>query len=195
MSPRSAESNKAIREERRAAIMDTALIVFAERGFEGTRIQDIADRCGLSYGLVYRYFPSKEQIFTAMVEMALEAAGRLAESLPKGTGPEALAAFVGIASAYPSPLYFALVAQALSDKSVPEELAAQARERVAGIAAAIAKALALKDAKEAKIRAEGIIALLLGSSIMQACGLSDGSFAASVAGMLAKAEGKDHGTR
>lgn len=46
----------------RAALLDAALLCFAERGYEGTSIRDIATRAGLSLGLLYHYFPSKEAL-------------------------------------------------------------------------------------------------------------------------------------
>ena len=52
MSPRTQEANDALHGERRKAILNAALDSFVEEGFEGTRMQEIADRCGMSYGLV-----------------------------------------------------------------------------------------------------------------------------------------------
>jgi AcrR family transcriptional regulator len=185
MSPRTAEANEALHEERRRAILDAALGAFAERGIEGTRMQEIAERCGLSYGLVYHYFPTKEAVFTALVDLALAAAGSLIRTLPPSSPPEAFGAFVGYALRDPSPRYFALITEALSRKGVPPALAARTRETVNGFIAAIASAGTGADPAEAGARAEGILALLLGSSIMGLCGVSDGSFAPRAAAMLA----------
>ena len=55
-------------EERRLQIMDTALFVFAEKGFAQTTIQDLADAAGISSGLMYHYFPGKEKLLEATVE-------------------------------------------------------------------------------------------------------------------------------
>lgn len=48
--------------------MNTALFVFAERGFAQTTIKDLADAAGTSDGLMYHYFPSKEKLLEAVVE-------------------------------------------------------------------------------------------------------------------------------
>jgi AcrR family transcriptional regulator len=55
-------------EERRLQILDTALTVFAEKGFAGASIKDIAQAAGISQGLMYHYFASKEELLDATVE-------------------------------------------------------------------------------------------------------------------------------
>jgi AcrR family transcriptional regulator len=52
-------------EETRRQILDTALTLFRERGFDETTIRDIAARAGLSLGAAYYYFKSKEAIVGA----------------------------------------------------------------------------------------------------------------------------------
>jgi TetR/AcrR family fatty acid metabolism transcriptional regulator len=49
-------------------IIDAALKVFRERGYANARMADIARRAGVSYGLVYHYFGSKEVLFEMIVE-------------------------------------------------------------------------------------------------------------------------------
>jgi TetR/AcrR family transcriptional regulator, fatty acid metabolism regulator protein len=49
-------------------IIDAALEVFRERGYANARMADIARRAGVSYGLVYHYFGSKEVLFEMIVE-------------------------------------------------------------------------------------------------------------------------------
>jgi len=48
--------------EKRKLILDTAIRVFAEKGYPDTRISDIAKRAEIAYGLVYHYFKNKEEI-------------------------------------------------------------------------------------------------------------------------------------
>ncbi|MCF6411733.1 TetR/AcrR family transcriptional regulator [Pseudalkalibacillus salsuginis] len=72
MSPRNEEQNKQLRDERREQILQSALKVFAKRGFAATKISDIKSAAGLSHGLVYHYFSSKDEIFSTLVERALE---------------------------------------------------------------------------------------------------------------------------
>ena len=48
--------------ERRRQILDAAVRVISRQGFHSTRVADIADEAGVAYGLVYHYFPSKENV-------------------------------------------------------------------------------------------------------------------------------------
>jgi AcrR family transcriptional regulator len=59
------------KEQRPADIVAAALAVFAEKGFAGARIEEIARRAGLSKGAVYLYFPTKEDLFRAVVQNAV----------------------------------------------------------------------------------------------------------------------------
>lgn len=52
-------------EVRKQEILDTALKLFGENGYEKTSITDIAKAIGVAQGLCYRYFPSKERCLTA----------------------------------------------------------------------------------------------------------------------------------
>jgi len=59
------------KEERPAEIIAAALETFAERGFAATRLDDIAERAGVTRGTLYLYFPSKEDLFKAVVRQAI----------------------------------------------------------------------------------------------------------------------------
>lgn len=53
--------------ERERRILDAAIAVFAEAGFSGASMDEIAQRAGLSKPTLYQYFPSKEALFEAMM--------------------------------------------------------------------------------------------------------------------------------
>ena len=55
-------------EERKQEIIEAALHLFSQKGYEHTTIQDIAKYLNISQGLCYRYFKSKAEIFTATAE-------------------------------------------------------------------------------------------------------------------------------
>ncbi len=55
-------------EERRAQLVDTALRLFAEKGFERTTIKDLAEAAGVAQGLFYHYFENKEALLFAAVD-------------------------------------------------------------------------------------------------------------------------------
>jgi AcrR family transcriptional regulator len=56
------------REGKRRLLVEVAAQAFAEQGFAGTRVADIADRAGVAKGTVYEYFSSKEELFFAVFE-------------------------------------------------------------------------------------------------------------------------------
>jgi TetR/AcrR family fatty acid metabolism transcriptional regulator len=53
-------------QDRRQAILDAAVRVFARRGFHACRVSDIADEAGVAYGLVYHYFGSKDSVLDTL---------------------------------------------------------------------------------------------------------------------------------
>lgn len=55
------------KEARPQEILEAALDVFAEKGFNAARVEDIAERAGVSKGTAYLYFESKEDIFRALM--------------------------------------------------------------------------------------------------------------------------------
>jgi len=57
--------------DRSAEVLEAALEVFAQRGFAATRMEDIAERAGVSKGTIYLYHASKEAIFEALVRANL----------------------------------------------------------------------------------------------------------------------------
>jgi AcrR family transcriptional regulator len=64
MAERSTERPGAV--DKRRAILDAAIRVFARQGYHATRVSDIADEAGVAYGLVYHYFRSKEAVMTEL---------------------------------------------------------------------------------------------------------------------------------
>jgi len=57
-----------LQERRRSEILDAARAVFSKHGFAAADVQEIADKTGVGKGTVYRYFPSKEELFLAAVD-------------------------------------------------------------------------------------------------------------------------------
>ena len=65
----------------RQSILDAASLLFIDKGFGGTNINDIADALGATRTAVYYYFQSKEAILEALTEEVTEQAGELARSV------------------------------------------------------------------------------------------------------------------
>jgi AcrR family transcriptional regulator len=65
--PRTQEQNQRIRLERRNAILQAAVSLFARQGLDQTTMGDVARGAGVSYGSVFHYFATKDDLFRAAV--------------------------------------------------------------------------------------------------------------------------------
>lgn len=77
--PKTKEQYQAIRTQSQAAIMEAALELFATQGFHSTSISKIAKAAGISKGLMYNYFKSKEDLLRAILLHAYEEGKELVE--------------------------------------------------------------------------------------------------------------------
>lgn len=71
MSPRTKEQYEDIRENKKSLILETALTLFAENGYHTTSISSIAKKAGISKGLLYNYFESKEELLIEILEAGI----------------------------------------------------------------------------------------------------------------------------
>ena len=80
------------RAEREAQILAVAEQVFAERGFQATTMEDVAERVGVTKPMIYGYFGSKEGLLAACVASArsqlLQATEAAWEAVPEGSSVE-----------------------------------------------------------------------------------------------------------
>ncbi len=60
------------KEDRPEGIVDAAFAEFAEKGYAETRLQDVAARAGVSKGLPYLYFKTKEELFKAVLRRVVK---------------------------------------------------------------------------------------------------------------------------
>ncbi|MCX7747967.1 MAG: TetR/AcrR family transcriptional regulator [Clostridia bacterium] len=81
MSPLNKQQLEIIRDERATQIKQASLKVFARYGYSGTKTSMIASEAGISEGLIYRYFSSKEELFNTLIQELLEDASRELENL------------------------------------------------------------------------------------------------------------------
>jgi AcrR family transcriptional regulator len=72
MSPRTPEQFEEIRVSRRKQIMDAALELFAAEGYSHCSISQLASHAGISKGLMYNYFKSKEALLVAIIEEGID---------------------------------------------------------------------------------------------------------------------------
>ena len=78
--PRNADGQRT-----RQAILDAALDLFAEKGFFGTSLRDVATAVGVRESALYNYFPSKDALFEAII--AAHQDSRIERLAPLADGP------------------------------------------------------------------------------------------------------------
>ena len=142
-------------EERRVAILDSALAVFARHGYRGAAIDDIATTAGVSKALIYEHFPSKRHLHAALIERHVgDLFERLVESAATSEPGEVrlragVDAFLGFVEARPDA--FRLLFRDAVEPEVAEMLrglAQQAAREVAGLIATEPREKRGDDAEE-----------------------------------------------
>ena len=73
-------------EETRRRILDAAEAEFARKGYDGTRLRDVALAVGVHHALLHHYFKDKEGLFRAVLERAIEGVSSKAFELLRTTG-------------------------------------------------------------------------------------------------------------
>ncbi len=123
--PRTEEANQQIREEQRDKILSAAANVFARKGNAAT-MADVASEAGVSQGLAYRYFESKEEIFTTLIKQATKSSSGPTERIKQiqgspGTRLMLLVSYI-LDNNRRKPGFAQIFSQALEDDTTPNEL-------------------------------------------------------------------------
>jgi len=80
MSPRTEKQNKEIRQKMELMIIESALELFAQEGYNGTSMQSIAKKTGASKGNLYNYFESKQDLLEGVLNYGLNQYAELFDS-------------------------------------------------------------------------------------------------------------------
>src|SRR5882724_2075001 len=76
---------------RRTQLLEIARVVFAQRGYEATSVEEIAARAGISKPIVYEHFGGKEGLYAVIVDREVEhIVGRIVEAISSGSPRERL---------------------------------------------------------------------------------------------------------
>src|SRR5438552_10691732 len=77
--------------ERRAQLIEVGRAVFAKRGYEGTSMEEIAERAKVSKPIVYEHFGGKEGLYAVVVDREMDyVVRRIVEAIASGTPRERL---------------------------------------------------------------------------------------------------------
>lgn len=72
-------------EARPGELVQAALELFVERGYASTRLEDVAQRAGVSKGTIYLYYGSKEELMRAAIRLAVQPKLQFAEEAMEGS--------------------------------------------------------------------------------------------------------------
>jgi AcrR family transcriptional regulator len=113
-------------EETRARIIEAAIKLFSNQGFNTTSVDDLCAEAGISKGAFYHHFESKQALFLALLDGWLHAIDKAIEASKDQTAPET---FMQMTEAFPYifetageglPMFFEFWLQASRDKKVWE---------------------------------------------------------------------------
>jgi AcrR family transcriptional regulator len=113
-------------EETRARIIDSAIKLFSNRGFNASSVDDICAEAGISKGAFYHHFESKQALFLALLDSWLQTIDGAIAASKDQTAPET---FMQMTEAFPYifetageglPMFFEFWLQASRDKKVWE---------------------------------------------------------------------------
>jgi AcrR family transcriptional regulator len=88
--PRTKEQFEAMRKVTRDKIQSAAMKIFVQKGFGSTNVQEIADLAGISIGLLYRQYRTKEELFSDLVEYALMGIKNITDLFKQDNSPKKL---------------------------------------------------------------------------------------------------------
>ncbi len=131
-------------EATRARIYETALTLFAERGYDATTMRLVAESAGTSLGLTYRYFKRKDEIVLELYRQTTADFEARIETLAPGTVAERLKAALELKIELCTPhrdVFSAVVPTTLSPKSEAFALGSDANDIRAKVVRAYEKAI------------------------------------------------------
>ena len=88
--PRTKEQFEEMRNATKDKIQSAAMQLFVRKGFGSTNVQDIADLAGISIGLLYRHYKTKEELFNELVVYSLDGIKRIVDLFEQDISPKKL---------------------------------------------------------------------------------------------------------
>jgi AcrR family transcriptional regulator len=145
----------------RAALLNAARTLMAQRGVEGTSTRDVAAEAGVNQALVYRYFGSKEKLFAEAAATSVTSPDDIITTTPLAELPRVLLDRILLAVETAQTAELSTLVAAAND----EHVRAIMRERIEG---AFSTLLAERlDGPDAELRAELLGAVLVGIGFLR----------------------------
>lgn len=88
--PRSKQQFEEMRNATRVKIHSAAMQLFVRQGYGSTNVQEIADTAGISIGLLYRHYKTKDQLFHELVAYAVAGLERMISFFESAQSPKSL---------------------------------------------------------------------------------------------------------
>lgn len=114
--------------DRREQILNCSLDMIISRGYEATKIRDIADKLGISTGLFFNYFESKEKVYEELIKIGLSGPESVLKFNVEGIEPLELftkmtaTIFESLKTYSLTAKMFLLMNQSLKSDAVPESV-------------------------------------------------------------------------
>ena len=94
--PRTKKQFEEMRNATKEKIQTAAMHLFAQKGLAATNVQEIADAAGISIGLLYRHYKTKEALFYELVEFAIEGLKEISDRLQSDESPKEILSLIHI---------------------------------------------------------------------------------------------------
>lgn len=88
--PRTKEQFEEMRNRTRDKIQLAAMQLFVQKGYGSTNVQEIADLAGISIGLLYRHYKTKEELFNELVEYSINGIKGVSDLFKQDDSPKKL---------------------------------------------------------------------------------------------------------
>ncbi len=117
------QSTRPVYEERRAAILEAAIEVFATLGYHKVTTADVSKVAGISQPYIYRFFETKEALFLEVVQMIYDRiAGEFekVEGTPASLEEDMIRAYEGLMQKYPYEIQVQIQTWGIAEKKVQD---------------------------------------------------------------------------
>jgi AcrR family transcriptional regulator len=148
--------------ERRNQLVQVGRAVFAEKGYEGTSVEEIAERAKISKPIVYEHFGGKEGLYAVIVDREMEyVIGQISEAISTGTPRDRIegAALAFMRYVEERPDGFAVLSRDSPNNSGLANLLAEVAERVGNVLRSEFKKAGY-DARAAPLYAQALIGMV-----------------------------------